>query len=113
VAVNYSRSREEAESAAAEAEKLGVKAIAVQADVADDAAVRQMAAAVEKAFGRLDVLVNNAGMTKFVPHDQLEGLLPEDWSRIFAVNVQGAFYCAFNRWGVRSLTARRRRRCSA
>src|SRR3954464_8440666 len=66
VLVNYSRSKEEAEETAKEVRGLGVKGIAYQADVADDAACRAMVAAAEKEFGRVDILVNAAGTTKFI-----------------------------------------------
>jgi 3-oxoacyl-[acyl-carrier protein] reductase len=92
VAVNYSRSREAAEATAAEAEKLGVKAIALQADVADDAAVKEMVSAVDKAFGRLDAVVNCAGTTRFIAHADLDKVTDDDWQRIMAVNVVGPFH---------------------
>jgi len=91
VAVNYSRSRDGAEAAAAEAEKAGVKAIAVQADVAADADCRALVQAAEKAFGRLDVLINNAGTTRFIPHGDLEAVTEEDWANIMGVNLRGPF----------------------
>jgi 3-oxoacyl-[acyl-carrier protein] reductase len=91
VAVNYSRSRDGAEAAAAEAEKAGVKAIAVQADVAEDADCRALVQAAEKAFGRLDVLVNNAGTTRFIPHGDLEAVTEDDWANIMGVNLRGPF----------------------
>ncbi len=94
VVVNYSRSQEGAEATAAECEKLGVKALAVRADVSEDADCRAMVAESEKAFGRLDVLVNNAGYTKFVAHHDLEGLEPADWQKILNVNLMGPFLCA-------------------
>ena len=93
VAVNYSRSREDAEKTAEEVRALGVRAVALRADVADDAAARELVAQTEKAFGRLDVLVNNAGTTSFIPHDDLEQVRDEDWDRIFAVNLKGPFQC--------------------
>ncbi len=93
VLVNYSRSREGAEKAAAECERRGVKAIAVRADVSQDEDCRAMVAEAEKAFGRLDVLINNAGYTKFVGHDDLDGLEPEDWQKILGVNLLGPFLC--------------------
>jgi len=94
VLVNYSRSRDGAEKAAADCEKLGVKAIAVRADISQDEDCRAMVAEAEKAFGQLDVLVNNAGYTKFVPHENLDGLEPEDWQKILSVNLLGPFLCS-------------------
>ena len=93
VLINYSRSRDAAEAAAAEVERGGVKALAVQADVADDSACRSMVAEAERAFGGLDVLVNNAGTTSFIPHANLEAVSDEDWSRILQVNLVGPFQC--------------------
>jgi 3-oxoacyl-[acyl-carrier protein] reductase len=94
VAVNYSRSREAAEDVAARAEAAGSKAIAVRADVSQDAECRRLVAETLRAFGRLDVLVNNAGTTVFVPHADLERVADEDWDRILAVNLKGPFYCS-------------------
>jgi NAD(P)-dependent dehydrogenase (short-subunit alcohol dehydrogenase family) len=91
VLVNYSRSRDGAEAAAEECEKLGVKALAFRADVSQDDDCRAMTAAAEKAFGRVDVLLNNAGQTKFCPHENLDGLDPEDWQQILSVNLTGPF----------------------
>jgi 3-oxoacyl-[acyl-carrier protein] reductase len=91
VAVNYSRSEDAARAVAEEAEQAGAKAVLIRADVADEAAARAMADTVETHFGRLDVLVNNAGTTTDTPPSDLDGLSMEDWDRIFAVNVRGTF----------------------
>ena len=91
VVVNFSRERAPAEAVAAECRALGAQALVVQADVAVDADCRRLAAEVEAAFGRADVLVNNAGTTKFVAAADLEGLDAEDFQRIYAVNVIGAY----------------------
>ena len=91
VAVNYASSKGRAEDVARQAEERGARTLTVQADVADDAAVRAMLADVEQTFGRLDALVNNAGTTISTPPSDLDGLSMEDWDRVFAVNVRGMF----------------------
>jgi 3-oxoacyl-[acyl-carrier protein] reductase len=93
VAVNYSRSKEDAEKTVAEVEALGRKAIAIQANVAEDASCRAMVDTVVSELGRLDILVNNAGTTRMVPLDDLESLTEEDWDTIMGVNVKGTFFC--------------------
>ncbi len=94
VLVNYSRSRDDAEKTAADVRSRGVKGVAAQADVADDAACRRMAETARRELGRIDVLVNNAGTTEFIPHHELDKLTPEIWNRIFGVNLVGPFQCA-------------------
>ena len=91
VVVNYSRSPEPAEAVAAACRALGAQALVVQADVSQDADARALAEATREHFGRADVLVNNAGTTKFVALKNLDGLDAEDFQRIYAVNVVGAF----------------------
>lgn len=93
VAVNYARSRADAEATAADIRELGQRGLAVCADVSDDAAVRKMVDRVVAELGHLDILVNNAGYTRFVPMADLEALDDEAWDRTYAVNVKGAFYC--------------------
>jgi len=94
VVVNYSRSRDEAEQTVAELAALGVRALALQADVASDAEVRAMLARAVEALERRDILVYNAGGTRVIGHDDLEKVTDDDWDRILAVNLKGAFYCA-------------------
>lgn len=94
VAINYSRSREEADATADEARTAGVRAVAIQADVADDVACRRLVDAAVKEFRRLDVLVNNAGTTRFIPHARLDDVADDDWLRILSVNLVGPFQCA-------------------
>lgn len=94
VAVNYRKSGKEAEELAAEIERQGVNAIAIQADVQNDAHVRTMMKTIEGKFGRLDVVVNNAGVTHWVKLADLEGLTDAIWDEILDVNVKGAFRCA-------------------
>ena len=94
VLVNYCHSKDGAEKTAAEARAFGVKAIAHQADVAQDDACREMVATASREFGRLDILVNNAGTTKFIPHAELESVTEADWDDILSVNLKGPFYCS-------------------
>jgi 3-oxoacyl-[acyl-carrier protein] reductase len=91
VAINYSRSADRAEKTLADLREAGATAEAYQADVSDDVAVRAMVAAVVERFGRLDVLVNNAGTTSEAPPDDLDAVTADDWDRVFAVNVRGLF----------------------
>jgi len=91
VAVNYASSEAAARDTAAEAEKLGVKALLVKCDVSDEAGVRAMLAKVGEVFGHLDVLVNNAGTTASWKPKDLDSLSLDDWDRVFAVNVRGLF----------------------
>lgn len=92
VAVNYSRSEDEAKETLAAVQATGVRGLLMKCDVSDDAGVRTMVAEIEQAFGRLDVLVNNAGTTFFIEHKQLEELTEEKWDRILAVNLKGPFF---------------------
>mgnify|MGYP001588045212 CR=1 FL=1 len=94
VVVNYSRSKDAAEAVAAEAASHGVQAIAVQASVADDDDCRRLVAAATDTFGRLDVLVNNAGTTSFIAHHDLEAVTADTWQSIMGVNLIGPFQMA-------------------
>ncbi len=91
VVVNFSRDPAPAETVAARCREAGAEVLVCQADVADDADCRRLADAVAGRFGRCDVLVNNAGTTKFVGARNLDGLDADDFQRIYAVNVIGAF----------------------
>ncbi len=86
--VNYASSRDEAEALAAE---VGRGAVAVQADIVDDAACRALAKAATDAFGRIDFLVNNAGRTKFAAHEDLDALDAEDFVDIYRLNTVAPF----------------------
>lgn len=92
VVVNYQRNREAAEALVESISASGGEALAVQADVADEAQVRRLFAEIDTRFGRLDVLVNNAGMLE--QQMRLEGMSLERWQRVFATNVYGSFLCS-------------------
>ena len=87
VVVNYSKNAAEAQKVVAQCKD----AIAVQADVGEDADCRRLAQAALDKWGRIDALVNNAGTTKFVKHADLDGLSADDFLRIYRLNVVAAF----------------------
>lgn len=93
VVVNYSRSEKDAQATAAELVLLGSDALVHKADVSDNSAVTSMMAAVKDRYGRLDVLINNAGTTRFIAHPDLDALTEEVWDEILSVNLKGTFYC--------------------
>lgn len=91
VVVNYSKNAAQAEAVVKACIEAGGEAIAVKANVAEDAQCRALVQAALDQWGRLDALVNNAGTTKFVVHADLDGLSAEDFQRIYAINVIGPF----------------------
>ena len=92
VTINYSKSKDEADETADGVRRLGARALVYAANVADDTAVRAMVERTTEEFGGLDVLVNNAGTTHFVPHNDLEGLTAAVWDEILDVNLKGTFF---------------------
>lgn len=103
VAVNFARDRVAADAVVASIRALGRRAIAIQADVADETQVRSMFEQVDAQFGRLDHLVNNAGIV--VPSARLEQQDLARWQRVFGVNVMGTMLCC--REAVRRMSTKR------
>lgn len=91
VIVNYNRSREGAQATAREIAALGVRAVALRADVSSLKQVAAMFRVMEKRFGRLDLLVNNAGVFFPKKWDELE---EKDWDLVLGANLKGPFFCA-------------------
>ncbi len=91
VVVNYARSKGEAEELVRQISGTGRRAMAWEADVTRRAEVHAMFSAVEKEFGRLDILVNNAAI--FFPAE-FEHLTEEQWDRMLDTNLKGSFFCA-------------------
>lgn len=88
VAINYASSAEEATALAAELQQAGHSAVAIKADVADSAAVRQLFEQVEAQLGTVDVLINNAGVLTVLP---LAEHSDELFEQTFAINTRGTF----------------------
>jgi 3-oxoacyl-[acyl-carrier protein] reductase len=89
VVVNYASSKAEADQVAAEITAGGGKAVAVQGDVSNLEDVRRLFAETKKAFGKLDILVNNTGIYEFAP---LEGISAEHFHKQFDLNVLGLLW---------------------
>src|SRR6202790_5582199 len=90
IVINYSSSQKEAEQTADLCRSAGGDVVVVQGDVSRDEDCRKIVAAAAS-WGRLDALINNAGTTKHMPHDNLDGLSAEDFQRLFGVNTIGPF----------------------
>ena len=92
--INYSKSEAEAQETLAQVRKLGGSGIIYQADVSNEDDVRRMFEDCGQRFGGIDVLVNNAGVTSFIPFSDLEAANDAVWSRLYDINVKGAFFCS-------------------
>jgi 3-oxoacyl-[acyl-carrier protein] reductase len=92
VVVNYNRSADDAASCVEAIAAAGGRAVALQADVSDDAAARAMVTDANGEFGPIGVVVSNAGTTEHLAMDDLEGATDEVFTRLFAVNVLGAWH---------------------
>ena len=90
--LNYHQRADAANMVLEQVRGLGVTAIAVQADVADEAQVLHMFDVIDREFGHLDVLVNNAGMLE--QQMRLEQMDAARWTRVLGANVIGSFLCA-------------------
>ena len=90
VAVMYARSRDQAESVASElTSRYQVNAHAFACDITEDSAVDRLVGDVTQAFGRLDILINDAAYNISIPFGDLDGLTLDVWNRIMATNLTG------------------------
>lgn len=91
VVVNYAANKSGAERIVAECQAAGIECFAVQADVASDADCRRLVQAAVERWGRLDVLINNAAITKTIPHERFDLLDADEFQRIYSVNLIGNY----------------------
>lgn len=89
VVVNYNGSAQEADETVADIERLGRRALAVQADVSSTDDIALLVARTDQTFGRLDILVNSASLFERAP---LAGITEDDWDRVLGVNLKGPFF---------------------
>jgi 3-oxoacyl-[acyl-carrier protein] reductase len=94
VVVNYSKSRAEADETVRALKELGAEGLSVQADVAVEDQVKSMVDLAASHFGRVDVLVNNAGTTRFIPFPDLDAVTEEVWQHILGINLMGPWYAS-------------------
>ncbi|SVA90626.1 uncharacterized protein METZ01_LOCUS143480, partial [marine metagenome] len=93
VAINCNQSIDRAKQVAAQCRGLGVKTVVVQGDVASDVDCRRIATESVEAIGQLDILINNAGTTRFINFHDLDEVNDNDWEHILGVNLKGPFQC--------------------
>jgi 3-oxoacyl-[acyl-carrier protein] reductase len=91
VVINYSKSEQEASSSSAACVEAGAETLCVQGDISDDAACRRLVDAATGRWGRIDALVNNAGVSTFGASANWDALTAETFQRIIGVNVLGTF----------------------
>ena len=93
VAVVYHESREKAESNASDLRSKGVKSDAFRCDVTDPRQVESLVSRVLETYGRVDILINDAGYNKWIPYPDLDAMTFEEWSKILNTNLNGPMHC--------------------
>lgn len=91
IIINYSKSEKEAKEVVKEILKLGSEAIAIKCDVSKEEEVKKMISAIIKKFGRLDILINNAGIVYDIPFFEKTA---EQWNKTLGVNLIGTYLCS-------------------
>lgn len=94
VVVNYAASCDKAEETVKAVIDAGGKAVACQADVSQAPEADRIIETAVREFGRLDILINNAGITAFIPFKDLDAADADTWLRLYSTNVLGSFFCA-------------------
>lgn len=93
VVVLYNTGRKQAEANVEELLNKGVDAIAITCDVTDQDSVSSAIEETLRKFGKIDILVNDAGYNKWIPFSDLDSMTHEEWTKIFDVNLTGPMFC--------------------
>ena len=93
VVVLYNTGRKQAEAKVEELLNKGVDAIAITCDVTDQDSVSSAIEETLRKFGKIDILVNDAGYNKWIPFSDLDSMTHEEWTKIFDVNLTGPMFC--------------------
>jgi len=93
VVVVYAQSREDAQTVAKELQGNGVRAAAMPCDVTNPSDVEKLVSRVVDAFGRIDILVNDAAYNKWIAFPDLDAMTLEEWQKILAINLTGPMLC--------------------
>ncbi len=94
ISIAYSRSKQQADQTVVDLQSLGVRAESFQADLIKSSNAIRLVEECANSFGRLDLLIHNAGTTQFIPFSDLDSVDETIWDDIFAVNVRSAFFMA-------------------
>jgi 3-oxoacyl-[acyl-carrier protein] reductase len=94
VAINYRRAEADAKETLAQVEKAGGSGFIIRADVSAEAEAAALVQEAAERLGGLDVLVNNAGITEFIPFPDLDAVTAEVWDRLYKNNVESIFFCS-------------------
>ena len=94
VVINYKSSEADAQETLRLVEAAGGKGFLAKADVADEAAAAALIREADRLMGGLNVLVNNAGITHFIPFDNLDAATAEIWDNLYKINVESIFFCS-------------------
>jgi 3-oxoacyl-[acyl-carrier protein] reductase len=89
--LNYAGNEEAAQETLAEIAKLGATAIAVKSDIRDEKQVEQLVKKTVETFGKVDILINNAGVVK---DRTIRNMTLDDWNTVIGINLTGAFLCS-------------------
>lgn len=94
IAITYQKEEQKAQGVISDLRRLGVKGIMIQADLANPQTVQRVFQTFDQYYSHLDVLINNAGWTQYIPHDQLDALTEDIFDKILNIHLKSVFLCS-------------------